>query len=100
MKIKKLVKLKTLNQLLDTGWEYDSGGDLIYETDGTDETSNYGIFVIRDMFHILGDIIVLEKENKYQLWEYYDKVQDGNWTITQEMVQEELDTEDYPEYFV
>lgn len=79
-----VVRLKSLTELLDTGWEFDSDGDLHNEESI--------IFISRDMYHLLGKII---------------KVEDGaycegknNWSISDYMVSKYLDKELYPEYLI
>ncbi len=94
-KRQRVVRVKTLDELLDTGWEYDSNGDLLYG--GSEDALDY--FVLKIMFHFLGSVIPLREDPKNE-WVFDDEKMEDTWTITKEMIQEELNPDDYPEFFI
>ena len=95
LKESRVVRVKTLDELLDSGWEYDSDGTLDF---GLGEDDSPGFYVVKRMFHLLGKIIVIYKDGIY--WEYSDDIMEDTWTITDEMIKEDLKKQDYPEYFI
>jgi hypothetical protein len=87
---KRIVKIKTIDEFLSTGWEMDSDGNLHY-------TENDSVSFLNQMHNLAGKVILIEKGF---LEEYLTKNNRNGFIITEDMISEEYDIKDYPEYFI
>jgi glutathionylspermidine synthase len=85
--MKKIVKLKTKSELLDSGWEMFSDETLSYNEDTP--------VVVNPMFGMLGENVIL-KQNSEKKW----VTEDGEYIIDQRMIKIQYPQKDYPEYFI
>ena len=84
----RIVKIKTVNELQETGWEMNSDGNL--------STKLNNIMFNPEMVEKLqGKIVMIAYNKELQNWFIEDK-----WNITDEMIKEEYNQDDYPEYFI
>ncbi len=82
---KRLVKMKNEKELLESGFKVKKEGDIFHNCYPT--VFN---FMKED---ILGKILVITDV-------YMAKVGDKTWSVNRSWIKEELNPEDYPEYFV
>jgi len=93
----RVVKIKTIDKLLSSGWEYDSRGELHHEDYEDKDTEYYFTFAMLDF---TGKVIPLKQESYFpNQWIYIDDNK-NKWTISEEMISKELSPEDYPEFFI
>ena len=88
MKKSRIVRIKTEQEFLNSGWEYKSNMYLIKD----DEPA-----FPRSLNVLFGKIIEIEDDG------YYNKytINDGNfYSISDGMIKEYLEPKDYPEYFI
>ena len=91
--MKRIIRFKTLDELLDTGWEYDSSSVLFLH--GEDN-------IIKAMHKFFGKIIVVSYDKNIQsaLDHTCSVGYHEGYSISPGMISEELNVEDYPEYFI
>jgi hypothetical protein len=111
MKDKRLVRLKTEQELLDTGWEQVKNSDLfmkykLYIPPPSDDIEQE-YFISADMKPFLGTMILIKKDyssDEQVVYMYHSSDDKSNsdtkFTITESMISEEFEIDDYPEYFL
>jgi hypothetical protein len=86
---RRLVRIKTEDQLLSSDWNKAR----IMRDEHAYIHKNTSILAITDtMFEFIGSVLLLEKDG--------DRYKHGIFVIDEEMIHEDLDPKDYPEYMI
>jgi len=96
---RKVVRVKTLTEFLQTGWVMDSENNLHFPS--FDTLTDSGVpSVLSTMHYLFGKTILITKDTDVGDYIYEDKHNNNKFIIDEKMISEELNPEDYPEFFI